>query len=379
MVDIQILNYEKYKAEASSIQLRDTKISAKRGTIYDANMKVLAQSATVWTVTVSPADSEEEQHPRIAQRLSEILEVSEEKILQKLQKTGSYYEVIKYKIDKPQADEVRKFCTEEKIKGVNLVEDFKRYYPYGNFAATVLGFCGTDNQGLAGLESYYNEELSGQQGRVISAKNGLGLDMGYDYEELNAAREGYSLVSTIDETVQHYLEKHLAYAAKEHNVQERAVGIVMNVKTGAILAMATKPDFDPNDPYTIQNEEVMAQIAAVEDETEKNTAMSNARQAQWRNKAVSDLYEPGSVFKIVTASATLDSGAANLNSTFHCKGYVEVGGWRIKCSNNSGHGTLTFTQALINSCNPSFIDMGQRMGIETFCEYFEGFGLAEKT
>ncbi|MEG1801736.1 MAG: penicillin-binding transpeptidase domain-containing protein, partial [Oscillospiraceae bacterium] len=280
---------------------------------------------------------------------------------------------------KPQADEVRKFCIDEKIKGVNLVEDFKRYYPYGNFAATVLGFCGTDNQGLAGLESYYNEELTGVQGRVISAKNGWGLDMGYDYEELNAARDGYSIVSTIDETIQHYLEKHLAYAAQEHNVQERAVGIVMNVKTGAILAMSTKPDFDPNDPYTIQDQEAMAQIEAIESDEEKNTAISNARQKQWRNKAVSDLYEPGSVFKIVTASATLDSGAANLNSTFHCPGYVEVGGWRIKCSNTSGHGTLTFTQALINSCNPSFIDMGQRMGIETFCEYFEGFGLSEKT
>lgn len=379
MVDTQIIRYEEYQSKASSNQLQDTKISAKRGTIYDANMKVLSQSATVWTVFVSPAESKEDQHTRIAQRLGEILEVDSENILAKLKKTGSYYEIIKYKIDKPKADEVRQFCIDEKIKGVNLVEDFKRYYPYGDFAATVLGFCGTDNQGLAGIESYYNEELTGVQGRVISAKNGWGLDMGYEYEELNKAQDGYSVVSTIDETIQHYLEKHLEYAEKEYDVQQRAVGIVMNVKTGAILAMSTKPDFDPNEPYVIKDEELQAVIDTIADAEEKNKAVSDARQAQWRNKAVSDLYEPGSVFKIVTASSTLDSGAANLNASFHCAGYVNVGGWKIGCNQTSGHGTLNFTQAFINSCNPSFIDMGQRMGVETFCDYFEGFGMSEKT
>ena len=210
MVNIQIINYENYKAKASSIQLRDTKISPKRGTIYDANMKVLAQSATVWTVFVSPAESDEEQHDRIAEKLEEILGADKERTLKKLQNHNSYYEVIEYKIDKPEADAIKIWCDEEEILGVNLVEDFKRYYPYGSFAATILGFCGTDNQGLAGLESYYDEELTGVQGRVISAKNGWGLDMGYEYEELNAAQDGYSLVTTIDETVQHFLEKHLS-------------------------------------------------------------------------------------------------------------------------------------------------------------------------
>ena len=379
MVDVQIVNYENYKAKASSIQLRDTKISPKRGTIYDANMKVLAQSATVWTVFVSPAESDEEQHDRIAEKLEEILGADRERTLKKLQNYKSYYEVIEYKIDKPEADAIRSWCDEEEILGVNLVEDFKRYYPYGSFAATILGFCGTDNQGLAGLESYYDEELTGVQGRVISAKNGWGLDMGYEYEELNAAQDGYSLVTTIDETVQHFLEKHLAQKVEEYNVQCRGVGIVMNVKTGAILAMSNKPDFDPNDPFTIYDPDVAAAIEQITNDEEYNAAVSQARQTQWRNKAVSDLYEPGSVFKIITASAALDSGAATVNSGFYCKGHVSVGGWTIGCNNRAGHGPLTFTQALIESCNPSFIDMGQRMGIETFVDYFESFGMSEKT
>ncbi len=379
MVKIQLINYEEYKAKASSIQLKDTKISPKRGTIYDRNMKVLAQSATVWTVFVSPAESKEEQHARIAEKLEEILGAEREKTLEKLKKTESYYEIIQYKIDKPQADAIRQWCLDEKIDGVNLVEDYKRYYPYGSFAATILGFCGTDNQGLAGLESFYNEELTGVQGRVISAKNGWGLDMGYEYEELNAAQNGYSLVTTIDETIQHFLEKRLSTKVEEYNVQCRGVGIVMNVKTGEILAMSTKPDFDPNQPFEIYDPKVKAKIEEITDEKEYNEAVSQARQTQWRNKAVSDLYEPGSVFKIVTAASTLDSGAATVNTSFNCKGYVSVGGWNIGCNNRSGHGTLSFEQALIQSCNPSFIDMGQRMGIQTFVDYFESFGLSEKT
>ena len=202
MFRIQILNYEKYKTRATQIQLRETELSARRGTIYDANMKVMAQTATVWTIFVSPAESKEDQHRTIARGLSEILEVDEQTILTKLGRTSSYYEVVKQKVDKPVADQVIRFCKENKLSGVNIVEDYKRYYPYGDFAATILGFCGSDNQGLAGLESYYDEELTGVQGRVISAKNGWGLDMGYEYEELNAAQDGYSLVTTIDETVQ---------------------------------------------------------------------------------------------------------------------------------------------------------------------------------
>ncbi|MEG2192852.1 MAG: penicillin-binding transpeptidase domain-containing protein, partial [Oscillospiraceae bacterium] len=379
MFNIQILQYEKYKVEASNIQLRDTEISAKRGTIYDSKMKVLAQSATVWTVFVSPAESVESQHQLIADSLGGILEVDPEKILTKLKKTNSYYEVIKYKIDKPVADQVRTFCDDNGIAGVNLVEDFKRYYPYGNFAATVLGFCGTDNQGLAGLESYYNEELTGTKGRVISAENGWGFDMGTEYEVINQAQDGYGLVTTIDETIQHYLEKRLALAAQEHNVEERAVGIVMDVKTGAVLGMAVKPDFDPNDPYTLTDTELAATIAAITDDAQRSKELSSARQAQWRNKAVNDLYEPGSVFKIVTASSALDSGACTLNSTFNCRGSVQVENRVMKCANSGGHGHETFSQALINSCNPAFIAIGAAMGKDVFYDYFYSYGLSEKT
>lgn len=379
MFKIQIIDYEKYKVAATNIQLRETYLSPKRGTIYDANMKVLAQSATVWTIFVSPAESEEEQHETIAQGLSEILDVDKDNILQKLANTNSYYEVVKQKVDKPVADEVRQFCTENNLSGVNIAEDYKRYYPYGNFAATILGFCGSDNQGLAGLESYYDEELTGEKGRVVSAKNALGLDMGTEYEVISETKDGYGLVTTIDETIQHYLEKELSSRAELYNVEEGAVGIVMNVKTGAILAMASYPNYDPNSPYELTDTDLYNSILAIADDDERTTAMSTARQKQWRNKAVNDLYEPGSVFKIVTASAALDSGTASLNSSYYCSGSVQVENRTMKCSQTSGHGRESFSQALINSCNPAFISMGASLGKDLFYDYFYSFGLAEKT
>lgn len=379
MFRIQILNYEKYKTRATQIQLRETELSARRGTIYDANMKVMAQTATVWTIFVSPAESKEDQHRTIARGLSEILEVDEQTILTKLGRTSSYYEVVKQKVDKPVADQVIRFCKENKLSGVNIVEDYKRYYPYGDFAATILGFCGSDNQGLAGLESYYDEELTGENGRVIAAKNGWGQDMGYGNEVISETRDGYSLVTTIDETVQHYLEKHLALNAEKHGAVEGAAGIVMNVKTGAILGMANYPSYDPNEPYALTDEELYNSIMAITDDEQRNRAMSRARQKQWRNKAVNDLYEPGSVFKIVTASAAIDSGSETLYSTFNCSGSVQVENRIMKCAQTWGHGHETFSQALINSCNPAFISMGTKMGKDTFFDYFYSFGLAEKT
>jgi len=379
MFRIQILNYEKYKTRATQIQLRETELSARRGTIYDANMKVLAQTATVWTIFVSPAESKTDQHRTIARGLSEILEVDEETILTKLGRTSSYYEIIKQKVDKPVADEVIRFCKDNKLSGVNIVEDYKRYYPYGDFAATILGFCGSDNQGLAGLESYYDEELTGENGRVIAAKNGWGEDMGYGNEVISETRDGYSLVTTIDETVQHYLEKHLALNAEKHGALEGAAGIVMNVKTGAILGMANYPSYDPNEPYALVDEELYNSIMAITDDTQRSRAMSRARQKQWRNKAVNDLYEPGSVFKIITASAAIDTGKETLNSTFNCTGSVQVENRIMKCAQTWGHGHETFTQALINSCNPAFISIGTNLGKDLFYDYFYSFGLAEKT
>lgn len=379
MFKIRVMDYEKYKTEATDVQQRETELSPMRGPIYDSNGKILAQSATVWSISVSPVDTDKEQHQLIADGLGQILDIEPDVILKKLGKENSYYQSIKMKVDKPVADEVRSFCQENEIKGVNIAEDYKRYYPYGDFASTILGFCGSDNQGLAGLESYYDEELTGETGRIISAKNGWGKDMGTDYDIISETRDGYGLVTTIDETIQHFLEKQLKINAEKHKAQEGAFGIVMNVKTGAILGMAVYPAFDPNEPYKLVDENLYNSIMAIENDEERNKQMSQARQKQWRNKAVNDLYEPGSVFKIVTSSAALDSGSATLNSTYYCSGSVKVENWTMKCAHRSGHGAETFAQALINSCNPAFIKMGQDMGIDTFYDYFYGFGLAEKT
>lgn len=379
MFKISVIDYEKYKTKATAIQLRETEISPKRGNIYDSKGKILAQSATVWSIVASPADTDEDQHEIIAQGLSDILELDKDKILEKLAKKNSYYQPIKLKVEKPIADQVRQFCIDNDIKGISLVEDYKRYYPYGEFASTILGFCGSDNQGLGGLESYYNEELTGEPGRIVSAKNGWGQDMGTDYDVISETKDGYGLKTTIDETIQHYLEKQLEINSKKHAVKEGSVGIVMDVQTGAILAMAVYPSFDPNKPYDLIDTDLYNSIMAIADEEERTKAMSEARQKQWRNKAVNDLYEPGSVFKIVTASAALDSGTATLNSSYYCSGVVQVENWPMRCANRSGHGPETFAQALINSCNPAFISMGQAMGKDVFYDYFYSFGLAEKT
>ena len=385
LIKIQVVDYEKYQVRASSQQLRDTKIAANRGTIYDANMKVLAQSATVWTVFISPKEIKEEDADAIAAGLSDLLEVDKQAILDKMANRSSYYEVIKYKIEKPKADEVRQFATDNDYSGIYFVQDSKRYYPYGEFAATLLGFTGTDNQGLSGLEAYYDDSLTGTPGRIVSAKNAWGFDMPYQYESMYEAKDGNSLVLTIDETIQHYMEKHLQYAVQEHNVTAGGVGIVMDVKTGAILALAVEPSYDPNNPFVINDPEIAALVEqtlddpATEEVDEHKEALSNAREQQWRNKGVQDLYEPGSVFKLVTASAALDSGAATVNSGYVCSGSITVAGVTMRCAHTEGHGSETLAQALINSCNPAFITIGAQLGAERFYDYFNSFGLTEKT
>ncbi len=381
LIDLQIIRHEELRQAAEEQQLRDITVPPNRGTIYDANMKVLATSATVWTISVAPNNIDEDERNDIADGLSEILDVPEEEIEQKLERTESAYELIKSKVDKPIADEVREFATSNGYYGIYLHEDSKRYYPYGDFLSTVIGFTGTDNQGLAGIEAYYDDELTGIPGRVVAAKNSLGGALPYDYEERYEPQDGNSIVLTIDETIQHYLEKHLEYAVIEHNVEARGVGIVMDVNTGAILAMATKNDFDPNDPFTIHDSQIISDIEELPEE-EQEAAYSAALNEQWRNKAVSDLYEPGSVFKLLTASAALDSGSALINSdTYYCAGHTVVEGHTMRCADTGDHAgsTQTFAQSLINSCNVAFIAMGLDMGAQTFYEYVEAFGMTEKT
>ena len=378
LIKISIIDHDRYSSLATGQYLRNTTIAATRGTIYDTNMNILVQSAPAWTIAISPKDVEEEHYEMLATELSEVLNIDYQTIIDKFGE-NNYYSIVQRKVDQPLADRIRRFVDDNGIDGVIFDEDPKRYYRYDNFAAQVLGFVGVDNQGLAGLEAYYDDVLSGTPGSRMSAKNAVGSDMYYDYETFYEPTPGNSLVLTIDEVIQHSLEKHLEAALLEHNVQKRVTGIVIDVNTGEILAMAIKGDFNPNDPLTIFDENTRAAIDAITDPDTKAAAIFEAQQLQWRNKAVSDIYEPGSVFKIVTASAALETGACTMSSTFYCGGSTEVGGHIMHCANRNGHGSQDFGQAVVNSCNPAFIDIGSRIGSSDFYKYFEAFGLAGKT
>ena len=384
---LQVVQADMWKEKASSQQMYSTSITATRGNIYDRNMKTLARSVTVWTVFISPAEMKEEQRELVASGLSEILDVDYDMVYEKSLKTWRYNETIKRKVDNDTADEVTAFIQENDIRGIYLTEESMRYYPYGNLASTVLGFTGSDGSGAYGLEAYYNKALSGTDGVIASVRNAKGTAMPFSEQQIYDAEDGQSLVLTIDETVQHYLEKHLENAVQEHEVKNRAVGIVMNVKTGEILAMSTKPDFDPNEPSAIYDtaaaEALAEQLEEAGGDEEKldayYEALGEVQLAQWRNKAISDPYEPGSVFKLITASAALETGTVTGSTPFYCPGYIEVAGNRIACWKAGGHGNLDFVGAIKGSCNPAFIMTGQALGAELFMEYLDKFGLYDVT
>ncbi len=381
------------RAAAADQQLRDTTITANRGSIYDCNMNVLAQSATVWDVILSPREvyTAMEQFDTQAERdkyeqtlidgLCSILEVDEETVREHLSHTESMYREVKRKVVKTVADQITDYVAENDLAGVYLQVNTKRFYPYDNLASNVIGFTNYDNQGVYGLEAKYNSVLSGTPGRQISAKDALGEALPTTYDELYPAVDGNSLVLTLDQVVQHFLEKALDAAIAQHAPLEGAAGIVMDVNTGGILAMSSKPDFDLNSPLEIADEATAASIAAMPDGDEKTAARVAAQEKQWKNKTVTDIYEPGSVFKVVTASAALEEGTATLNSTYTCTGSVSFPGLStpIHCHKRTGHGTLDFTGAIVNSCNPAFIAIGQSLGAENFYRYFDAFGLTEKT
>ena len=384
---LQVVQADMWKEKASSQQMYSTSITATRGNIYDRNMKTLARSVTVWTVFISPAEMKEEQRELVASGLSEILDVDYDMVYEKSLKTWRYNETIKRRVDNDTADEVTAFIQENDIRGIYLTEESMRYYPYGNLASTVLGFTGSDGSGAYGLEAYYNKALSGTDGVIASVRNAKGTAMPFSEQQIYDAEDGQSLVLTIDETVQHYLEKHLENAVQEHEVQNRAVGIVMDVKTGETLAMSTKPDFDPNEPSAIYDtataEALAEQLEEAGGDEEKldayYEALGEAQLAQWRNKAISDPYEPGSVFKLITASAALETGTVTGSTPFYCPGYIEVAGNRIACWKAGGHGNLDFVGAIKGSCNPAFIMTGQALGAELFMEYLDKFGLYDVT
>lgn len=380
LVNIMVVHGDEYKALAADQQLQDTVLAAKRGDIYDRNGETLATSATAWTVYITPRDIEsDEERQLIASGLSEILGLDYEKVYEQTKKS-TYYEKVASAIEKTTADEVRTFISEKKIGSmVGLDETTKRYYPNDNLASTVIGFVGTDNQGLSGLESYYDEQLRGVAGRVIAAKNARGADMPFSYEKVVKAQSGDNLTLTIDKYIQYVAEKYLEEAVKENSVTNRGCVIVMNPDTGEIYGMATKPDYNLNEPFVIYDEAAKAALQELEGTDEYKSALSAAQQAQWRNKAISDTYEPGSVFKIVTGSSAIEEKAVSLSSGFSCPGYIVIAGTRYHCHKHSGHGAQTLVDAFANSCNPAFIQIGQNLGVTAFFKYFQAYGLTEKT
>ncbi|MDK2802505.1 MAG: PASTA domain-containing protein [Oscillospiraceae bacterium] len=375
---ISIINGKFYREKASAQQTRDVTINPNRGSIYDSNLNIIAQSATVWTVFISPQDIKtDDMRNKIVDGLSSILDIEKDIILDKSYKKN-YYEIIKKKIEKPIVDEIRTFIKEEKIVGIHLVEDTKRYYPKGNFASNIIGFTGSDNQGLYGLEAQYEDILNGEKGRIVSAKNAKGNDMPFGYEKLYDPKEGKSIVLTIDENIQHFVEKALNEVVITHKVQQRAAAVAMDVNTGEILAMATKPDFNLNEPFEIFDEDTRLALQKLSGDDLK-TQTSIEREKQWKNKLITEPYEPGSVFKVVTASGYMEEGLKKDNHYFSCPGYTIVSGVRMKCWKLSGHGSTDFAQAMIVSCNPAFVEMGTSLGANKFYKYFRSFGLTEKT
>lgn len=375
---LQIRDPDGYAARAADQQLREAVLPAARGEIFSSDGTLLAASETCWTIRAAPRELADELVEPAARALSEILEIDYEETLEKLSQRSSNDCLLSRRVDREKADAVREWCREQGAEGIQIRQDTKRVYPQGDFMGGLLGFTNVDNAGLWGLELEYDEELTGRNGKILTAKDAWGYDMPTHYQTLVDAVPGCDLTLTIDANIQRYLESALSAAVQEHHVESRAVGIVMDVDTGAILAMSVKPDYDPNDSRTIVDGEVRAAVDALEGDA-RSEALQAAQQAQWRNKAISDLYEPGSVFKLITAAAALDTGACTADSQFVCAGAINVAGTRFRCANGHIHGLETFAQGLAVSCNPCFIQIGARLGKEAFCDYFAAFGLREAT
>ena len=375
---LQLAAGDWYTRRALGQQLRDTVVPADRGRIYSADGVLLAANSSCWTLRASPREMPADKLELAAHGLAQILELDEAALLEKFRDRASNDCLLRYRVERSMADAVRDFCEENSITGIRINQDSKRWYPQGEFLASVLGFTNVDNAGVSGLELEYNEQLTGQNGVVLTAVNAWGYTLEQSYETEQFPVEGSSLWLTIDANIQHYLENALNYAVQEHHVAARAVGIVLDVNTGAVLAMSTTPAYDPNQPRILYDEAARAAVDALSGE-QRAAALQLAQQTQWRNKAVSDLYEPGSVFKLITCAAALDAGAVSKNSTFYCGESISVAGTRFHCANHKRHGSQTVTQALENSCNQSFIQIGARLGKEAFCDYFAAFGLREPT
>ncbi len=390
----QFVRGAEMKEKAIAQQTRTSTVTANRGTIYDRNGKILAKSASVDSVACNPKQIQKDKAERVvAAQLSEILDMDEEKILEIVSRDKGYASIKKRitaeeskKISELKDSSVDKEMA-ELFSGVYFEADSKRYYSY-SVASQVIGFTGYDNNGLYGVEKTFDDVLTGKNGGIFSLGSAGGAGLELEYEDMELAEEGADIVMTIDETMQHLLEKYLETAVVESELKEGAAGIVMNPKTGEILAMASKPDFDLNNPNSIDTflkyaidideNEVLSGYDS-EDEEIKNDAVAAIRNKMWRNKAVSDTYEPGSTFKIITAAIALEENVVSLDSQFNCTGSKQVADRTIRCHKREGHGSETFVKGVENSCNPVFIDLGLRIGSTKFAEYFKAFGFTEKT
>ena len=383
LFDLQITRHEELQGKAVNQQTRRTVVTANRGTIYDAGGNILAISSSAETIILSPLEIDnavnDTEDPvswtkeSLAAGLAEILGKDASAIRKRMDNVKSQYEVIQLRADEDTAAKVRSYVDENKIAGVHLVADTKRYYPYGSLAAQVIGFVGDENTGLYGLESYYEKELEGQSGLVISSKDQAENDMLYTYEQYFAAKNGSDLTLTLDTTIQYYLEKGIESMVDKFSAANGASGIVMDAKTGGILAMASYPNYDLNDFLTVSDQTLQERIERGE------STVADMQLLQWRNKALNDTYEPGSTFKILTLSAALEEGVVDKTTTVNCGGSVSISGYTIHCSNKNGHGLQTLVQSVGNSCNPAFINYGLRIGSEKFYEYMRSFGLMNTT
>ncbi|MDO4270481.1 MAG: penicillin-binding transpeptidase domain-containing protein [Eubacteriales bacterium] len=425
---MQVFNQRFYVQQATTLQTRDAIVTPNRGTIYDTNMQVLAESASVERVTVNPKGviseakvkkgiSAETQQQTLAKILSDTLELDYDTVLKKVQKTDSMYEIIAQKVDKDTAKLLYAALEDAECTGVYPEPDTKRYYKYGEYLSAVLGYVNGENVGVYGLESEYESELAGTAGRIVRAQNAKNQDMPYDYEQYIPAQDGNSLVLTIDSDIQSYLEKHLETALADNPNARRGVsGIVLNAKTGAVLAMASLPDFDPNEPRVISNERyldelktriqailteagVSAEISdkyyregglenlpeSIQSNKKLYTAIGEARTEEmykmWYNPVVTDTYEPGSTFKLMNVATAYELGLVHDGDTFFCGGSMMVGDWSkpIGCWKTGGHGSLTLEETLVNSCNVGMMQIAAKTGLSRFYEFYKAFGMTDKT
>ena len=378
---LTIVRGEELSEKAETQQLKDTEITAMRGTIYDSNGNVLAQSASVWNVFIDPLNIKDKQRDLIVDEFANLFSYDADEKKEFYDRTNhqNHYELVEKKVENNIKEKLSKFVSKNELGGcIGTEQTTKRYYPYGTLASSVIGFTGADDQGLSGIEAYYDEQLTGTNGRIITAKDAKSNNIANDYETSIAATDGDSIVLTINQTIQYYLEKGLRETMNEYQAKG-AYGVVMNCNTGAVLAMSSLPDYDCNEPYKLTYSKDKKAIKKLSDKTAKQEAESAAVQNQWRNFTVSDTYVPGSVFKTFVASAALEENVVNLNTTYNCTGSIQVDKYKMKCHYHPGHGTQTLTQGLENSCNPFFITIGQKLGVHNYFKYFDAFGFTQKT